>query len=223
MSDSQHSTPPLRSAMKHSASSTPELPASATLPDSPAAARFPAISRPSTASSLSSQLSTPYSVSSVYTTRTATPPPGVMSPVTGYTPKVSFDTFEDEAATLFSFTLGVKNEGYTRTRSTRVFLCAASPDESGREALDWALESLVQHGDELIVCRAIDLEDLCESRDVRSLYLLTSAKPRIMILFARTLASLCAKFRRSVQCMIANERCPEIRSLYCSNLTHMSP
>ena len=29
---------------------------------------------------------------------------------------------------------------YTRTRSTRVFLCAASADESGREALEWSLE-----------------------------------------------------------------------------------
>jgi hypothetical protein len=61
---------------------------------------------------------------------------------------------------MFSFTLGVKSEGYRRTRSTRVFLCAASADESGREALDWALESLVQDGDELIVCRGVDQEEL---------------------------------------------------------------
>lgn len=30
------------------------------------------------------------------------------------------------------------------------------------EALDWTLESLVQHGDELIVVRGFDLEDLGE-------------------------------------------------------------
>ncbi|KAJ7496516.1 hypothetical protein FB451DRAFT_1385911 [Mycena latifolia] len=38
----------------------------------------------------------------------------------GYTPKVSFDTFENPAASMFSFTLQVKNAGYARTRSTRV-------------------------------------------------------------------------------------------------------
>ena len=64
------------------------------------------------------------------------------------------------AASMFSFTLQVKSEGYRRTRNTRVFLCASSPDESGREALDWALESLVQDGDELIVCRGVDEEVL---------------------------------------------------------------
>ena len=57
---------------------------------------------------------------------------------------------------MFSFTLQVKSDGYRRTRSTRVFLCASSPDESGREALDWCLEALVQDGDELIVCRGVD-------------------------------------------------------------------
>lgn len=57
---------------------------------------------------------------------------------------------------MFSFTLQVKSEGYKRTRNTRVFLCASSPDESGREALEWSLESLVQEGDELIVFRGVD-------------------------------------------------------------------
>lgn len=57
---------------------------------------------------------------------------------------------------MFSFTLQVKSEGYRRTRNTRVFLCASSPDESGSEALEWSLESLVQEGDELIVFRGVD-------------------------------------------------------------------
>ena len=86
-------------------------------------------------------------------------PQHAMSPVPatpGYTPKVSFDTFENQSASMFSYTLRVKSEGYRRTRSTRVFLCAASPDESGREALDWTLEALVQDGDELIVFRGVD-------------------------------------------------------------------
>jgi hypothetical protein len=78
------------------------------------------------------------------------------SPTPTYTPKVSFDTFENPVASMFSFTLQVKSEGYRRTRNTRVFLCASSPDESGREALEWSLESLVQEGDELIVFRGVD-------------------------------------------------------------------
>lgn len=78
----------------------------------------------------------------------------------GYTPKVSFDTFENSAASMFSFTLHVQSEGYIQTRSTRAFLCASSPDESGREALEWALDCLVQDGDELIVFRGIDQEEL---------------------------------------------------------------
>jgi hypothetical protein len=93
-----------------------------------------------------------------------------MSPspsIQGYTPKVSFDTFENPAASMFNFTLGVKSDGYVRTRSTRVFLCAASPDESGREALDWALESLVQDGDELIVFRGVDQEELGQSFELQ--------------------------------------------------------
>lgn len=67
---------------------------------------------------------------------------------------------------MFSFTLAVKSEGYVRTRSTRVFLCAASPDESGREALDWSLEALVQDGDELIILRGVDEDVLDKDHDV---------------------------------------------------------
>lgn len=61
---------------------------------------------------------------------------------------------------MFSYTLHVQSEGYSRSKNTRVFLCAASPDESGSQALDWALESLVQDGDELIAFRGVDTDDL---------------------------------------------------------------
>lgn len=61
---------------------------------------------------------------------------------------------------MFSYTLHVQNDGYSRTKNTRVFLCAASPDESGTQALDWALESLVQDGDEFVVFRGVDDPDL---------------------------------------------------------------
>lgn len=54
----------------------------------------------------------------------------------------------------------MKSDGYKRTRKTRVFLCAASQDESGQEALDWALECLVQDDDEFIVVRGFDAGEL---------------------------------------------------------------
>jgi hypothetical protein len=73
----------------------------------------------------------------------------------GFAPKVSFDTFENPVASMFSYTLQVKTDGYERIKSTRVFLCASSPDSSGAQALDWALDALVQDGDELVVFRGV--------------------------------------------------------------------
>lgn len=61
---------------------------------------------------------------------------------------------------MFSYTLRVQSEGYARTAATRIFLCASSPDESGSEALEWVVECLVQDGDELVVFRGIDQEEL---------------------------------------------------------------
>ncbi|TFY68263.1 hypothetical protein EVJ58_g1107 [Rhodofomes roseus] len=66
---------------------------------------------------------------------------------------------------MFCYTLHVQSEGYSRNRGTRVFLCASGPDESGKQALDWALESLVQDGDELIVFRGVDSEELEKEHD----------------------------------------------------------
>lgn len=129
---------PLRSALKHgdSCRARTSPPASPPLPASPAPAlRHPSLSLPS-----------------------ASPSP--LQSNGGYTPKVSFDTFENPAASMFSFTLSAESVGYARTPQTRVFLCAASQDESGRQALDWALDSLVQDGDELVVFRGFDEDDL---------------------------------------------------------------
>jgi len=66
---------------------------------------------------------------------------------------------------MFSFTLSAESVGYTRSLQTRVFLCAASPDESGNQALDWALDSLVQDGDELVVFRGFDEDILARDHD----------------------------------------------------------
>jgi len=101
---------------------------------------------------------TPDSQSGVGTPRT-----GTLSPGGGYTTKVSFDTFTaapTDSDSLFSFTLQVKSEGYKKTRNTRVYLCAASGDESGMEALEWAIANLVEDGDELVAFRGFDGDDL---------------------------------------------------------------
>jgi len=93
---------------------------------------------------------------------TGTPRPSVTPGGAGYTTKVSFDTFAapTESDSMFSFTLQVKSEGYRKTRNTRVYLCAASGDESGKEALEWAIANLVEDGDELVVVRGFDSDDL---------------------------------------------------------------
>ncbi|KAI0267344.1 hypothetical protein BC834DRAFT_870982 [Gloeopeniophorella convolvens] len=190
MSDHPMSIPippptPLRSAMKHS--SRPSTPS----PNSPPVSPFfqpspippvPAIPQYSisslTAQSISSAsgLSTPLPVNSPAPSSLLSPYSTTNSPTQstiagpnasqGYTPKVSFDTFENPVASMFSFTLQVKSDGYERTPSTRVFLCASSPDDSGRHALGWAIEALVQDCDELIVFRGIDQDELERDHDL---------------------------------------------------------
>ena len=63
--------------------------------------------------------------------------PSIASPpgIPRYKPKVSFGTLEN-VVNMFSFMLEVKSIGCKRSRNTRLFLCAASSDESAREALD---------------------------------------------------------------------------------------
>lgn len=143
--------PPLRSAMKHSRPSTPAL---APTPGSPVLRYQSPLLTASPAPGPSRSLS-----------HTPIPHSGSLSPgpvvvQQGYTPKVGFDTFENPQASMFSYTLHVQSEGYARTKNTRVFLCAASPDESGTQALDWVLENLAQDGDELIIFRGADSDDL---------------------------------------------------------------
>ncbi|KAI0062576.1 hypothetical protein BV25DRAFT_1825585 [Artomyces pyxidatus] len=186
MSDSPNNFPPpsqpLRSAMKHP--SRPSTPCAASPPVSPYLHSSPllpmqvpgsssnhiSVSNSPSHSTLAGHSPSPGPSNlmlSPYSTLSPTHS-GMMTPHTaqGYTPKVSFDTFENPAASMFSFTLQVKSDGYDRTRSTRVFLCASSPDESGRQALDWAIESLVQDGDELVVFRGVDQEELEKDHDL---------------------------------------------------------
>jgi len=168
MSHSQLSpSVPLRSALRHSRPPSPsDPPASA----HPHVASLPLPVHASSSSGGTGKLPRTHTGGSTF------------SPPLGYTPKVSFNTFEnpnDDA--LFSYTLQVsskycpafltanyaylrvvqvKSDGYKRTRRTRVFLCASSPDESGSKALEWCIEELVSDDDELVVVRGFDAGDL---------------------------------------------------------------
>lgn len=56
----------------------------------------------------------------------------------------------------------MKSEGYKKTRNTRVYLVASSPDESGKQALDWTISNLIEDGDELVIVRGFDSGDIRE-------------------------------------------------------------
>ncbi|WOO82209.1 Universal stress protein A family protein [Vanrija pseudolonga] len=74
-----------------------------------------------------------------------------------YRRKVGFEAFDTGADTLFTFTCQTKSEGYKRSRNTRVFLVAVSPDESGEDALDWLMSELVEDGDEVVAMRVVEM------------------------------------------------------------------
>src|SRR6266511_4134920 len=126
-------TVPLRSAMKHaSRPTTPTSSSALTSPNlSPQLSPVPLLSiqTPTTTTPATATMKRTHSTSSIPDSYTHTlqhpalPHHAASSPL--YTHKVSFDTFENPAASMFSFTLQVKTEGYRRTRNTRVFLCAS--------------------------------------------------------------------------------------------------
>ena len=74
-----------------------------------------------------------------------------------YRRKVGFEAFEAGPDALFAFTCQAKSEGYKRSRNTRVFAVAVSPDESGESALDWLMTEVVEDGDEVVAIRVIEL------------------------------------------------------------------
>jgi hypothetical protein len=76
-----------------------------------------------------------------------------------YRRKVGFEAFEAGPDTLFAFTCQAKSDGYKRSRNTRVFAVAVSPDESGEDALDWLMSELVEDGDEVVAIRVLELDD----------------------------------------------------------------
>lgn len=167
MSYSTDAGVPLRSAMKHHSTSRSNTPPGSTA--SPLAYTIPLPSSTSISSPTPGSIYSPTASPSPLVPSISASPTNTLhapTPVGGYRPKVSFDTFENPAASLFSFTLRVHSDGYARTKDTRTFLCAASVDESGRNALEWTIENLLQDGDELIVFRGFDTDVLEKDHDI---------------------------------------------------------
>ncbi|AFR96453.1 universal stress protein [Cryptococcus neoformans C23] len=76
-----------------------------------------------------------------------------------YRRKVGFEAFEAGPGALFAFTCQSKSGGYKRSRNTRVFAVAVSPDESGETALEWLMSELVEDGDEVVAIRVIEIDE----------------------------------------------------------------
>ncbi|KAG2197818.1 hypothetical protein INT47_009699 [Mucor saturninus] len=80
-----------------------------------------------------------------------------------YVRGVSFDTMTDHDQPDLSFTLRGKNQGYQRTRRSRTFMVATDLANYSDYALDWAIENIVDNGDEIIVLRVLTI-DMSENR-----------------------------------------------------------
>lgn len=93
----------------------------------------------------------------------ATPTIPVIQQPEDYVRGVSFDTMTDQDQPDFSFTLRGKNQGYQRTRRSRTFMVATDLANYSDYALDWAIENIIDHGDEIIVLRVLTV-DMSENR-----------------------------------------------------------
>lgn len=83
-----------------------------------------------------------------------------------YVTRVGFDTMESEilphptgggTGLPVSFSLSSKSKGFVRNRRTRSYLVATDMSIYSNNALDFALNSMMEDGDELIILRVIEL------------------------------------------------------------------
>lgn len=56
----------------------------------------------------------------------------------------------------YSFTLQAKSSNYRPRRDSRCFLVATDGESYSIQALDWLMTSLVEHGDEVVVLKAVE-------------------------------------------------------------------
>ncbi|WBW71412.1 Usp (universal stress protein) family protein [Schizosaccharomyces osmophilus] len=81
----------------------------------------------------------------------ASPPP---SP--HFLKRISFDTFNNKAASEFSLTLKTQHRAYKWTRASRTFLCGMDENIYSEFAVEYLFESLLSDNDEVVILRVID-------------------------------------------------------------------
>lgn len=101
------------------------------------------------------------SLSQAHLHRNPSPPPPLP-----YSKGVSFDTFATPDATAEAFSLQYKHNEFQYTARTRTFIIGTDAKDYSEYALEWALDELVDDGDE-IVCLRVVSEESTERRDYK--------------------------------------------------------
>lgn len=101
------------------------------------------------------------SLSQAHLHRTPSPPPPLP-----YSRGISFDTFATPDAPAEAFSIQYKHNDFAYTPRTRTFICGTDAKDYSEYALEWALDELVDDGDE-IVCLRVVSEESTERREYR--------------------------------------------------------
>lgn len=101
------------------------------------------------------------SLSQAHLHRTPSPPPALP-----YSRGVSFDTFATPDAAAEAFSIQYKHHDFLYTPRTRTFIVGTDAKDYSEYALEWALDELVDDGDE-IVCLRVVAEDSAERRNYK--------------------------------------------------------
>lgn len=101
------------------------------------------------------------SLSQAHLHRTPSPPPQLP-----YSRGVSFDTFATPDAAAEAFSIQYKHNDFHYTPRTRTFIIGTDAKDYSEYALEWALDELVDDGDE-IVCLRVVAEDSVERRQYK--------------------------------------------------------
>lgn len=93
--------------------------------------------------------------------RNPSPPPPMP-----FTRGIAFDTFQTPDAPAEAFSIQYKHQDFTYTPRTRTFIVGTDAKDYSEYALEWALDELVDDGDE-IVCLRVVAEDSSERRNYK--------------------------------------------------------
>lgn len=93
--------------------------------------------------------------------RNTSPPPPMP-----FTRGIAFDTFQTPDAPAEAFSIQYKHQDFTYTPRTRTFIVGTDAKDYSEYALEWALDELVDDGDE-IVCLRVVADDSSERRNYK--------------------------------------------------------